>query len=211
MYDDLTGKKFGRLTVIGRANNSKAGRVMWLCKCDCGRIKKNPVCTHDLKRGAVRSCGCLYYETNKERNKVHGDTRTRLYNIWCGMKARCQKHPRYVSLGITVCDEWKDYSIFKEWAMNAGYSDELSIDRIDPYKGYSPYNCRWATMLEQQNNRTDNVHIVFEGKMYTLAELSRLLGISAATIRNRIKNGWNTEDLGIKPDLANRYKRRKTL
>lgn len=89
--DNLIGQKFNSLTVIARGNNTKSGKATWICKCDCGNIKKKPVLGYDLKIGKVTTCGCAYKRSNKGRNKTHGMTHTRLWNIWQGMKRRCLK------------------------------------------------------------------------------------------------------------------------
>lgn len=164
-YEDLTGRRFGMLTVISRADN-RGTQVMWNCLCDCGSI--SIACGNNLRRGSTRSCGC--------QCKKHGKKGTRLYSIWGGMKARCYRpthmwYKRYGGRGIRVCDEWKnDFQAFYEWAMANGYSDELTLDRIDINKGYSPDNCRWATQITQKNNRSNNVLIEINGKTQTLGE-----------------------------------------
>ena len=194
---DLTGKKFGRLAVVGRAPNNKKS-TMWLCKCDCG----NEVVVNgsSLKRKLTKSCGCWNKELLISNCFKHGKTNTRLYNIWAGIKVRCyntqsQAYELYGGRGIIMWDEWKnDYLSFEKWAMDNGYSDKLSIDRIDVNGNYEPSNCRWADRVIQQNNTTRNNFITYEGKTHTTAEWARILGINYHTLQTRLhRNGWSVE------------------
>ena len=129
-FIDLVGQKFGRLTVIERAEN-KNGRVAWICKCDCGKF--TTVISKTLVNGDTKSCGCYH----KDKVSVHNKSKTRLYNIYVHVKQRCynskdDRYKNYGSRGITVCDEWlNDFQAFYDWAMANGYRDDLTIDRID--------------------------------------------------------------------------------
>lgn len=196
---DLTGQRFGRLTVIMRAENI-GKKTAWLCQCDCGNTKI--VSGSNLHGKQVMSCGCLGEEVravNCESRQTHGQSYTRLYTIWIGMKQRCfyKKHKhfkRYGGRGITVCDEWKDsFESFYKWAMENGYSDELTIDRIDVNGNYCPENCRWATYKEQNNNTSSSHFLTYNGETKTVAEWSEIVGIPKSTIFNRIKRGLPTE------------------
>ena len=153
-FIDRTGQKFGKLTAIKYVGKSK-----WLCKCDCGNEKI--IFVGHLTTEHTQSCGCLLNEKRQKGlcHRVHGLGKTRLYGIWKHMKQRCYnsntcKYKDYGARGITVCDEWKnDFTKFYDWVMNNGYQDDLSIDRINNNKGYSPDNCRWVTSKQQANNR----------------------------------------------------------
>ena len=159
---DFQGKTFGRLTVLEYAYNDKYGHSMWKCKCECG--KEIVVSGIHLKNGHTQSCGCLRNEIATKRFKKHGMTRTRLYQVWADMKARCT-YPsvlcfhHYGGRGIKVCDEWENsFEAFYEWAMANGYDPtaergKCTIDRIDVNGHYCPENCRWVDMKAQRANQ----------------------------------------------------------
>lgn len=153
---DLTGQRFGRLTVLEALPGNR--RTCWRCVCDCGQ-ETVVGSGHHLTSGHTESCGCLRYERLKAANTKHGNRRSRLYNIWAHMRQRCSNPQNkdfnyYGGRGVTVCSEWvDDFSAFQEWALDNGYRDDLTLDRINPDGNYEPQNCRWATMAEQNRNR----------------------------------------------------------
>ena len=151
---DLMNKKFGKLVVKEKVGIVK-NRVVWKCKCDCGN--ECTASSHDLCSGRKKSCGCL-----KKENKsvyIHGKSKERIHKEWRGILHRCKNpsashYENYGGRGITVCDEWKeDFMAFYEWSMKNGYADNLTLDRKDNDKGYSPDNCRWVTHMENCHNR----------------------------------------------------------
>lgn len=198
---DLTGQRFGRLVVLKRTDNM-GKQTAWLCKCDCGIEKAVPY--WNLVSGQTKSCGCYRSEFGKETAPhfpiTHGGSYTRLYTIWIGMKQRCnyKKHrhyKRYGGRGIKVCAEWEhDFEAFREWAMQNGYSEDLTIDRINVDGNYEPSNCRWATYETQSNNTSSNHFLIFKGETHTISEWSKLLGIPKSTIHNRLKRGKTIEE-----------------
>ena len=159
------GDKFNKLTVIEKTNKRLNRCVVYKCKCDCGSIIETTATRliHNYKK----SCGCLQKEMASKSNKTHGLSHTKIFYIYQDMKRRCniKKHHAYKyygGRGIKVCDEWKnDFMSFYNWAINNGYKEGLSIDRIDNNGNYEPNNCRWTTMKEQSNNRR-KVDISFE-------------------------------------------------
>lgn len=135
---------------------------------------------------------------NKNHLK-HGLSHTRIDNIYKAMISRCyhrnnNRYDRYGGRGVCVCDAWlEDKTQFFEWAFLNGYSDNLTLDRVEVNGDYSPQNCRWVTQKKQQNNRTNNRNIEFNGVLHTLAEWSEITGITQGTIWARLKSGWTTE------------------
>ena len=193
--EDLTGKKFNRLTALQFAFIEK-GKTYWNCICDCG--KEKIVRADFLKYGRTKSCSCLNHEP-KNIKIVHGMSNTKLYGIWSGMKSRCKnpndnKYRYYGSRGISVCDEWENFEPFLEWSIDNGYTKGLSIDRIDVNGNYEPSNCRWTTMKEQQNNKRNNVLLTYEGETRSIAQWANELGVRFGLLYGRLKKyDWNLE------------------
>lgn len=196
------GKRFGKLVVLGRGpdhiQENGRHRVVWTCQCDCGAIKD--IVGEHVRDGRVRSCGCLAKELLSKRQSTHGLSKTPLYNIWCGMKARCYNpnsefFRHYGGRGIFMCDEWKDaFEPFRDWALANGYQDGLTIDRTDNNKGYYPENCAWVSMAEQCNNRRSNINITYLGETHNLTQWCNILGLDYKRTHARIRKcGWTPE------------------
>lgn len=203
-FVDLTGQRFGRLTVVDRAENDKRNQAKWHCRCDCGTDVV--VYSYNLRNGNSKSCGCLNRENlHSGMRTTHGDRRTRLYRIWCNMLDRCNnihasRFPNYAGRGISVCQEWHEYTSFKDWAIRNGYRDDLSIDRIDVNGNYEPCNCRWATKEIQDNNKRRSHFLLFKGKKMTISQWSSEVGIPASVIENRINRlGWSVDKALTQP------------
>ncbi len=196
---DLTGDKYGRLTVIKIAPRVKGRGVEWVCRCDCGN--EAVVRSSSLRQGNTRSCGCLAREMLVERNFKHGKARrgkkTRLYGIWVRMRQRCNDpntddYEGYGGRGIKVCDEWDDFLAFQNWAHSNGYKNKLTIERIDNDGDYEPNNCKWICLEKQARNKRNNHFIEFNGVCRTLAEWSEVTGIDSSLLRYRLEH-WGTE------------------
>lgn len=196
-FKDLTGQRFGRLTVIERAENNKSGRVCWKCLCDCGN--KHIVSSNNLLRGEVKSCGCLRDDLKKENHHrfIHGMKNTPLYHSWATMKQRCfnpktEKYSRYGGRGITIYPDWvNSFKTFYDYVSKLPHFGEkgYTLDRIDNDGNYEPNNLRWATVKEQSRNRSNNHLVDYNGEAMTLAEASEKCRVNFATLTNRIQHG----------------------
>lgn len=214
---DLKGKRVGILTVVEYVGSNKEGRALWLCECDCGNTCVLPSTT--LSRTMKTHCGC---QTKKLMSKAatkriedrgmtaHGDSNSRLYRVFISMIDRCERkgHVQYANYGgrgIKVCEEWRhDYSAFREWALASGYDDgaahgKCTIDRIDPDGDYSPTNCRFTSMVEQNNNKRNNRLVTIDGKTQSVTQWCRELGLNSKTVNSRIHMGWEPVDALTKP------------
>lgn len=213
-FIDMTGHQYGRWTVLSRAENNRHNQPQWLCRCSCGTERVLRAGT--LRSGDTKSCGCIYKDADFRRRKSDAATRhgnackgrkSSTYLTWCNLGTR-KHHAKYN--GITVCDRWRSFENFLA-DMGERPSPAHTIDRIDNSKGYEPGNCRWATMKEQQNNRTNNRIITFQGKSQTLMQWSEQTGFPRKTISRRLDLGWSVEQaLTIKPRSGrNQYDNRR--
>lgn len=195
-FIDIIGQRFGRLVAIKALGADSRRQIQWSCQCDCGGTAIVP--SGRLRGGDTKSCGCLHNEGVAQRMTKHGGCGTRIYRIWANMRERCERpgkdaYYRYGARGIKVCDEWQDFSKFREWALVRGYADDLSIDRIDNDGPYSPDNCRWATRLEQARNTAKNMYLTYRSETLALSAWSERTGIGYSTIRKRLELGWTID------------------
>lgn len=200
-FQDLTGQRFGRLTVIERTRN--IGKyTAWLCRCDCGN--KKIIKSKSLKDNSTKSCGCLQKEVARkymsEKMRKYPDVHSRLKNIYFNMKSRCYNlnhcaYGNYGGRGITLCEEWKNNSnAFYFWAMNNGYQENLTIDRIDVNGNYEPSNCRWIDLKTQQRNRRNNHLITYNDETLCIGEWAEKSGIEMRILWQRLnKLSWSIE------------------
>lgn len=194
-FEDLTGQKFGRLTVIGRAEN-KGSQTYWKCKCDCGNeCTVNAYC---LKKGFTKSCCCF----RKDFLIVHGMYDTKIYKTWENINSRCNnpntpEYPNYGGRGIRICDEWKNFQDFYNYVSKLPHFGEegYSLDRIDNNGNYAPNNVRWADIKTQQRNKRTNLLVEYNGAEMILKDAAKLSGISYATLLHRYSKGETGEKL----------------
>lgn len=195
----MTGKVYGKLTVLSISHTSAGRELYWLCRCECGRF--TTVRGSKLRQGVTKSCGGgRARRTGSEDarpQEKHGMTRTSTYHTWMGMKARCHSkthkdYQYYGARGITVCERWR--RSFKCFLDDMGLRPEgHTLDRIDNNAGYSPENCRWATTREQSNNRRNSLFIEYQGQPRPLVAVAAQLSFPYSLLRHRIKSGWPLE------------------
>ncbi|MGL5732317.1 MAG: hypothetical protein ACRCX5_14505 [Bacteroidales bacterium] len=206
-FKDMSGLTFNRLTVLSRADNVNM-RAMWNCLCSCG--KELIVSGKHLRNKSVQSCGCLNKEILDKSRVSHGMTNTKIYKKWAMMKTRATNKNRdhahnYILRGIGICDEWKSFESFYEWALNNGYSDDLTIERIDVDKPYCPSNCKWIKLSDQAFNKTSTHWIEFRGERKSLTEWAIQLGFKPNVIMERINRyKWSIEKALTTPVKNNR-------
>jgi len=155
-------------------------------------------------RGFLRGTAkCPICQRGRNYRNAVGYSNERLYERYRNILRRVYDENRYQ--GVTICKEWEnDYQAFRKWALDNGYDDTLTIDRIDNSKGYEPSNCRWVTLKEQANNRSNNKIVEYQGKNYTISQLADCAKLPYNTVKQRIENGWNIDDAVKTP-----YKSRK--
>ena len=186
---DYSGERFGRLTVLGFSRKEK-GRYFWTCKCDCGNIKE--VSIRELLTGKTKSCGCFRRE-NPYRMKTNNLSGSRIHTIYHNMKSRClnpknDRYKDYGGRGIKICDEWLGkyvgFNNFCKWAFENGYSESLTLDRIDNDGNYCPENCRWADAITQRRNSRRMKYITIGNKTKCLKDWCEYYSIKAPALFN---------------------------
>ena len=204
--ENIIGKKFGRLTVLKidhlkprfYPNGAIRGhRTFYLCECECGNKK---VVNRDyLIQAREPSCGCVGKDNQRIARTTHNLASHRLYNIYHKIISRCYKpqnkaYKDYGARGITMDDKWKrDFVTFYNWAINNGYSEEYSLDRINVNGNYEPSNCRWVTSKIQNNNKRSNFLVTIYNRTQTLAEWCEEKNINYSTVQTRLSKGWSLE------------------
>lgn len=201
---NLIGNRYGRLTVINYSHSSSQGCTYWVCKCDCGDEKV--ICGIGLRGGLTQSCGCLRKEITAVNSFRHGHSRDRLYKTWTGMKQRCytetsQDYPDYGGRGVTVCETWKnEFMAFREWAIRSGYTDDLTIERLDTSGNYEPGNCTWIPHRNQAINRRSTRFIDFRDLRMTLTEFSSAFDLTPLMVREGYYKGWDADKIIVDCD-----------
>ncbi len=193
-FIDMTNRRCGRLLPTKIAGHTKRGGLIWECTCDCGKITN--VDGYSLRKGLIKSCGCLLIEGTKLRFTKHGLCEKTTYNKWKSMLRRCYdpKSPAYKNYGgrgIKVCDRWRNFSNYYDDI--GDIPKGLSIERIDNNTGYSPENCKIATRTEQNRNQRRNKKITYNGESLILIEWCEKLKLNYRSVASRLKRGWSVE------------------
>lgn len=199
-------KKYGRLSAYKEVKGTRYSRRI-LCKCECGN--EVIVNLNALLSGNTKSCGCLRKDTTKSHFTKHGLKNHPLYCVWRGIKDRClnpncKAYKNYGGRGISVCPEWLEFQPFYKWAVANGYKRGLTIERINNNHNYCPDNCKFIPKAKQSKNRRGLRWIELNGKKKTISDWARTIGISRGSLRDRLKNGWNTQDALTTPNLKNK-------
>lgn len=195
MLKDLTGQKFGRLTVLERAEN-RNGKTYWRCLCDCGNFCV--IRGSHLKSGRIKSCGCLIIEAVTK----HGMYKTKIYRTWQNMLKRCcnknfEDFDNYGGRGIKVCERWKIFENFYEDVSKLPHFGDpgYTLDRIDNNGDYCPENVRWADSKTQNRNTRRNIFVEYNGEEMCLTDAAKKSGITFTTLLYRYRKGLRSADL----------------
>lgn len=198
-FIDLTGQRFGRLSVVERKENNKHCNTMWLCQCDCGN--EHIVCGSNLRRGDTKSCGCFQREQTSMANYQHGHNCnyniSKTYQTWQHIIQRCNNsnhtsYKNYGGRGINVCDRWLKFENFLE---DMGERPpNLTIDRVDNNEDYCKENCKWSTNKEQKRNTRRNILVTINGITKCLKDWCKIYKLNYNTIRSRLRLGWTPKE-----------------
>lgn len=204
LFSDLTGKSFGRLSVLGAVKVEGKSGIFWDCICSCGGKPSKPINSHSLISGKTISCGCYKIERIKQANSTHKQTKTPTYYSWKLMWQRCTNpsHKSYEAYkNFVPCHRWRSYENF---LIDMGTRPSgHTLDRIDNTKGYEPSNCRWADAYTQQGNTKRNIYVQVDGQVLCLKAACRLKGVSYQMAKARVRSGWSPLDAITKPKMKN--------
>ena len=205
----MTGKTIGAWTVLRQNGNTKRGGALWCCLCDCGT--KKLVTGGDLRSGKTQSCGCNSRNRIGDLSRTHGKAGSRIYSTWKSMRTRCnnqntEAYKNYGGRGISICPEWDDFQVFYSWAIKHGYSDILTIERVDVNGNYCPENCTFADAQRQSENRRF-VALAPDGMLWW--HKAKQNGITKAAYRTRLFDGWSYEEASSSPMNFRRVPRKR--
>lgn len=194
---NLVGKKFGKLTVLEETDKrTKNKKILWLCQCECGNT--NEISGSDLVTGNTVSCGCMSSRhTAGDRTRTHGMKSSKLYNVWCAIRNRCQNpnqksYKDYGAKGIRVCEKWQTFEGFYE-DMGESFVEGLTIERKDLKGNYCPENCEWITKEQQALNKSNLVTVTYKGVTAPLVVFCNEMNLKSRTIYHRLRRGWSVE------------------
>lgn len=208
-------EKFGRLMAIEIAYPTERGEAHFLCRCECGKEKL--IRSDHLMSGKIVSCGCRIDEHGIRRwRSIHGQSHTgdgkpsALYSRWKFIRTRCtDKRPEvaknYANRHIVVCDEWMEFKPFMDWALSSGFREDLQIDRIDNDGPYAPWNCRWVTCKENNNNKRTCRYFMVRGVKMNVTQIAEMLGVSKAFLKYRFDTRPSDKvlrELGLSDELG---------
>lgn len=200
-FNDITSKRFTRLVALSIVSRGNSEGVKWLCKCDCGKLMETY--SKRLTNGSCKSCGCLKHDLVIEHNTTHGMSKTRLYHTWQNMNRRVfdtkdKSFNHYGGRGITICTKWLSFEGFYE-DMEQGYTNDLTIDRINNDGNYEKSNCRWVTQQEQVNNYSQNDIHTFNGVTNNLTRLCELNNKNVGLVKCRLQHGYDIDTAMMAP------------
>lgn len=190
---DISGNEFEHCRALKHVGGGKGG-AKFLFRCECG--KEFIARSNDVRKGRIKSCGCVNRREIREKTKKHGFHKHPIYQAWSHIKQRChnpknKEYKNYGGRGIVMCNDWFDNpEEFINWSLKNGWRKGLTIDRIDNEKGYCPDNCRWVSMEVQENNKRNNHYYDYNGEKKTLSQIARENGISRNSLyyRANVKN-----------------------